>query len=382
MRVLHLCLSCFYIDGYQYQENILPRIHKEQGHDVKIIASTETFIDNMHLGYTNPGAYTTEYGVRITRLPYKGIFGNRISSKLRYYRELYQEIESFRPDIIMSHDISYGSIDEVIDYVKRHEDVILYADCHADANNSGRSVVSKYVLHRAFYRAHIKKAEPYIKKLLYISEETRQFIIENYRFDEEKLEFYPLGGIIPSVEEYNENRARKRGELHLDEDDILILHSGKLDKNKKTIELLNAFLSIEEPKIRLAVIGSLGEGIEKEARKLMQQDPRIAFLGWKTSEELQEYLCACDIYAQPGTQSVTMQQAVCAGCGVMLYPHPSYQKDYDYGNMLWVKNEADIRKALTAISNQSLDINNLKSGSKKCAKELLDYNSLASRILQ
>lgn len=380
MRVLHLCLSCFYIDGYQYQENILPKIHKEQGHDVKIIASTETFIDNMHLGHTKPGTYTTEYGVSITRLPYKGVLGNRVNSKLRYYRGLYHEIDSFRPDIIMSHDISYGSIDEVIDYVKRHEDVILYADCHADANNSGRSVVSKYVLHRAFYRAHIKKAEPYIKKLLYISEETRQFIIENYRFDEEKLEFYPLGGIIPSVEEYNENRAKKRRELHLDEDDILILHSGKLDKNKKTIELLNAFLSIEEPKIRLAVIGSLGEDIEKKARELMQHDPRIAFLGWKTSEELQEYLCACDIYAQPGTQSATMQQAVCAGCALILYPQLSYKKDYEYGNILWAENEEEIATAIRRISDTSERLENMKRGSKRCAEEFLDYRKLAARI--
>ena len=42
MRILHLCLSCFYIDGYNYQENILPRINHEDGHDVRILASTET----------------------------------------------------------------------------------------------------------------------------------------------------------------------------------------------------------------------------------------------------------------------------------------------------------------------------------------------------
>lgn len=39
MKILHLCLACFYIDGYTYQENILPRINREDGHDVRILAS-------------------------------------------------------------------------------------------------------------------------------------------------------------------------------------------------------------------------------------------------------------------------------------------------------------------------------------------------------
>ena len=69
MRILHLCLACFYIDGYNYQENILPRINHEDGHDVRILASTETYVDNLHLGYVEPREYVTEYGVPIRKQP-------------------------------------------------------------------------------------------------------------------------------------------------------------------------------------------------------------------------------------------------------------------------------------------------------------------------
>ena len=69
MKILHLCLACFYIDNYTYQENILPRINHEDGHDVRILASTETYVDNAHLGYVEPAEYVTEYGVPIKRLP-------------------------------------------------------------------------------------------------------------------------------------------------------------------------------------------------------------------------------------------------------------------------------------------------------------------------
>ena len=50
MRILHMCLAAFYIDKYSYQENILPRMHKKQGHEVQIIASVETFVDDVNLG--------------------------------------------------------------------------------------------------------------------------------------------------------------------------------------------------------------------------------------------------------------------------------------------------------------------------------------------
>ena len=50
MKILHLCLANFYVDEFNYQENILPRINKLDGHEVYILASTETFINNTKIG--------------------------------------------------------------------------------------------------------------------------------------------------------------------------------------------------------------------------------------------------------------------------------------------------------------------------------------------
>ena len=42
MKIAHICLSCFYIDGFSYQENELVRQNVSDGHDVLVITSTET----------------------------------------------------------------------------------------------------------------------------------------------------------------------------------------------------------------------------------------------------------------------------------------------------------------------------------------------------
>ena len=43
-----------------------------------------------------------------------------------------------------------------------------------------------------------------------------------------------------------------------------------------------------------------------------------------------------------GSMLFTMQNAVCCGCAVMLYPHPSHTMHYDWGNVFWVRTQADM----------------------------------------
>jgi hypothetical protein len=42
MKIVHLCLANFYVDGMGYQENILPKYHAKE-HDVLIVTSDFAF---------------------------------------------------------------------------------------------------------------------------------------------------------------------------------------------------------------------------------------------------------------------------------------------------------------------------------------------------
>ena len=342
MKILHLCLSCFYIDNYTYQENILPRINHEDGHDVRILASTETYVDNAHLGYVEPAEYVTEYGVPIKRLPYVKAGNGFVTHKFRAYPHLYEEIAAFAPDVIFSHDLSYWSVLDVIRYKKAHPAVKLYADTHADYYTSGTNWLSLHILHRVFYRRLVRLALP--------------------------------------PEAYQTHRAARRAELGLQPGELLLVHAGKLEPQKKTDSLLRAFAAVPELRARLAVIGSIPEENKAALTALMDADPRVTYLGWKSGEELQEYLCAADLYCQPGKVSAIMQNAVCCRCPVMLYPHPDYKEGYDYGNILWEKDEADMSRVFRQLAAGEIDLAALGRGSVRCAEELLDYRTLAARL--
>ena len=71
MKVVHLCLGSFYPDNYSYQENLLPKFHKELGYEVEVIASTQSFDEHGKVCYLpKAGTYQNEYDIKVTRLPY------------------------------------------------------------------------------------------------------------------------------------------------------------------------------------------------------------------------------------------------------------------------------------------------------------------------
>ena len=226
----------------------------------------------------------------------------------------------------------------------------------------------------------VQKAVPCLEKYFYIGEGERKFSAENYGVPEHLLEYFPLGGVIPQELEYAEKRARRRSELNLAMDELLLVHSGKMDALKRTADLLRAFAAVPELKAKLAVIGSIPEDMKPVLESLLAADPRVIYLGWKTGAELQEYLCACDLYCQPGSVSATMQNAICCNAPLLLYPHEGYLKDYEYGNILWAKTTEDMTMAFNLLKDGTVNLEELRVGSARCARELLDYRALAARL--
>lgn len=380
MKILHVCLGAFYIDGYAYQENILPQKHKEDGHDVFILASCETYINNKKLGYVKPSVYINEHGIQVTRIPYLRVIPLFIAKKLRFYEGVWEYLNRINPDVILSHDLCYCSVLEILRYKKDHPEVKLYADTHTARYNSGKNWLSLKVLHGIIYKYLINRSLPYLEKYLYIGESEKEFNQKVYGVPDSILELFPLGGLLPLENEYHYIRKKRRKELGVCLEDKLYVHSGKLEKLKRTKELLEAFSFVHDEKSKLVIIGSIPENQKQVLMPLIKADKRIIFLGWKTGDELREYLCACDIYCQPGTVSATLQNAICQYCAIISYPHLHYVKHLDFGNIFWVKSKEDMIECFERINNNPHIIEKMKSRSKKCAKELLDYKKLATRL--
>ncbi len=380
MKIAHLCLSCFYIDGFSYQENLLSSFHKQAGHDVLLLASTETYLENKKLGYTEPGRYLNENGIQVIRIGYRRFLPLKIMKKLRAHPGVFKALEQFSPDIIVFHGLCGWEILTAAKYKKNHPTVRLYADSHEDAYNSARNFLSRFILHGIYYKYVLRRALPYIDKILYISLDTKEFLRITYGLSEEKMSFFPLGGIIYSDDVYDEKRRNTRAELALTKEQVVILQAGKLEKRKKVIESMEAFSSVKGDRLKLVLVGSVHDEIKDDFKKWLSRDKRILYTGWKETDKLMDFLCAADVYLQPGSQSAIMQNALCARCPVILDDVLSHKPFVD-GNG-WLLNESvRLPGVLREISGAPEKLSRMSWKSLKIAKSLLDYSVLAQRII-
>ena len=380
MKILHCCLSCFYIDGYAYQENILPRINAEDGHNVLIIASTETFTDGK-LTYLRPHAYKTEYCIHIVRLPYARWLPRYIGTKLRIFHGFKKRLNEFAPDVILFHGSCGHAITTVAKYRECHPNCKLYVDSHEAFYNSARNIMSKLLLHTLFYRVWFQKALTNIDKVLYIGLGERQYMELFMHTPADKLEFYPLGGVIMPDVEKQKNRHTIRKQIGIDNDTTLFVHSGKMDALKKTIQMMKAFTENGKLKAAMVIIGVVLDDIRDEFKLNLSQDDRISFLGWKSSDELRVYISAADMYLQPGSPSATMQMALCCGTPVMLQFADFYEAYVRSGGCVPIKAIEELPYFFASDFNPSR-LRALSNNAYKLAREMLDYKKIAKRLYE
>ena len=378
MKIVHLCLSCFYIDGYGYQENRLPAQHVKDGHEVTIIASTESFDQDRKPCYLQPGDYMGTDGARVIRLPYRAGLPAALARKARAYPGVEQLLQQLQPDVILFHGMCAWELLTVARYVRQHPGVTLYVDCHEDFNNSARGWLSRQVLHGSFYRPILRSALDVIRQVLCITVESIQFATQFYGVPQAQVELFPLAGHIHDDADYESRRDATRRAHGVTADEVVIVQSGKITANKLLPDALRAFIATPSTRLRLWIVGQIVDDAE-ECEALIASDPRIQFLGWKSPEALEDVLCAADVFLQPAGQTATTQMSMCCRCALLVSDVPSHRALF-VDNGYLINEQTTLPASLLAIAREPEALTSMKQRSLTFARQHLDYTQLARRI--
>ncbi len=312
MKILHCCLANYFIDNYGYQENVLTHVHKQQGHEVFIVASTETLDKNKGNTYLPASSYITKEGIHITRLPYKNTFCNKITHKLRLYKGLPKILREFQPDIIFMHDGQTAAVFPIVKYIKQHPTTKLYIDSHTDEVNSARSWTSKNILHRIIYRFYVRHTINYTEKYYGTLPARNDFYIKYYGVPKEKTQFLPMGIDDINVPFHKRDFFKKeiRDSLNIKPEDFVIITGGKIDALKNTDILIEAIKRISNPNIKLILFGAIKNDVKDKIEKLIREDDRIRYIGWLPAQETYKYFFASDLACFIGTHSTLWEESV------------------------------------------------------------------------
>jgi glycosyltransferase involved in cell wall biosynthesis len=382
MKVIHVCICGPFTDGLAYQENELIEQHVALGHDVTVIAATDTYGPAKQIVHTEAGYTKLSCGAKLIRLPYAWGLRGWLATKVRAHRGMKECIECIQPDRILFHGLTAWNLLTVASYVKCNPKAELFADSHEDWNNSARTMLSKWVLHWCFYRVILQRSLPSIKKVLCVSLETIGFVRDFYGVPKEQIEFYPLGGLLWDDSEYETTRESTRKAQGWSSGHRIFLQTGKIDRAKRLGETLRAFASLADPNLRLVIAGQIMADVRDEVLQLIDADPRVQMLGWVDSKQLRALLCAVDVYVQPGSQSATMQMALCCRRPVIIADVPSHRVFIDCNGLL-VRSGEQLAKALTTLAQVSEDtLAEMSRRSAAVAARLLDYREQAMRVLK
>lgn len=313
MKITHLCLACFFPDGYSYQENLLPKFHKKLGYDVEVIASLLTFGPNGEKAYMPEAkSYMNENGIHVIRLNYAS--AGRIAKKLQLFDGLRDALEKSNPDILFIHGCQFLDMKVVVSYLKTHSNVQVYVDNHADYTNSATNWLSKYVLHRVIWRHAAQLISPYTSRFWGVLPARVDFLVENYGLDKAKCDLLVMGADDDQVSRASCSSVRKsvREKYQIDEDDFLVVTGGKIDRNKtQTLLLMDAVKQLPE-NVKLLVFGSVAEDLENSVRERLD-DSKIIKIGWVSVNDSYDLFSAADVVCFPGRHSVYWEQAVAMG---------------------------------------------------------------------
>lgn len=376
MKIAHLCLSCFYYDNFSYQENLLVQQNVKDGHEVIVIASRESIDSDGKMCFQETGNYIGSDNALVYRVDYNHNVPKKIQNKVRSYEGILKILNAFKPDIIYFHGISAFELLTLKAYKSFNPKVKIIVDVHSDKNNSATNWQSRYLLHKMFYIPIFKAVQPDIEKVFCCSLEAMDFAIDFYGASKDKIEFYPLGGFCLEDTEYNKYRKEMRKSLNVNSK-IMLLQTGKINSKKKAVEALKNFIKVKNDNLVYVIAGTLEDDVKLEMLSLIESDTRIKYLGWVSSNQIQALLCACDIYVQPGSQSATMQQALCSRCPVILDDVKSHQV-FVKNNGWLIQNSNEMEKIFQQL-NQS-DLEQMSNNSFGIAKQLLDYKTLARRM--
>lgn len=388
MRIVHVCLANFYIDGYGYQENILPKIHKQMGHEVIIIASTQNYVDRTTLTYVEPSNYINEHGIPVDRLPFSNRIPRFLRTKVRAYEGLTERLEAFQPDIIFVHDLQFWDLFKIHKYA-RSRSVRILVDSHTDYVNSARGFISRCLLHGVFYRFIAHRTQKVVERFYPTLPMRADFMVEVYGLDRSRMELLPFGvdDTLIATQDRATQRRELRAQLGIPDDATVLVTGGKLDLRKNIHILIDRFSSMKRadllPGFHLVVFGQPDPQVQAALAQI-DVHRHVHQLGWLPASDIHRPLWAADLAMFPGTHSVLWEEAIGLGLGAVFHRWPGMDHLDLGGNVRFIDDAlpGTLDRLLSGLAaNGGREIRSLGEVATREGPRKFSYSAIAAKAI-
>lgn len=312
MKIIHCCFGNeHYIDSWGYQQNLLPLYHAKLGHDVVVLASSDafpSFVDAVTINNIKAKGNSYFNGpVRVERSP--SWFPSRIHFQKAMHLLWRLRIE--KPDIVFFHGGMNLSILSCVRYRRSHPDSTLFIDSHADSMNVNPNRLYRFLFLKIYWSSIHQYCQKYIDKYFGVTSGRCSFLVDYFHIKESRIQLLPIGADVDSAREISESSAELRQKFGFDNDDIIIVHGGKMDPRKGTVDLIAACRILHQELNRRIKVVLFGKVQDSRITQALSDD--IFVYDWLSRRQVLELFKFADLAVWPIHHTTLIEDCVASG---------------------------------------------------------------------
>lgn len=316
MKIVHITLQG-YMDGWGYQENLLPEYMALAGHEVTVVPSANFFpkyvkkeeIDAIRAKGTT---YMIDH-VKVRRI-------NIYITTSQYpfvVCGLYSLLEEEHPDVIYHHDINSSSMMTCWWYCIRHKNVKLFVDNHADEINQSKRKLWNAVISKGLMRLCTKVVQSRVSRFYGVTPGRCDYLEKVYGASHNKISLYPIGGDTNATDIISASKQELRMKYGIQPESHVIVSGGKMGVDKGTVSLINAVSKLRERGKHVSLV-LFGRFTDDETREIAENTEAVYIHGWCDRRKTLELLKMSSIACWPIHHTTLIEDAIAASVPLVI----------------------------------------------------------------
>jgi len=302
--------------AYGYQSNPLAKFQQKQGNEIVIVTVDKEHIHPVYRAFGDTGesvdvddkCYQDETGVKIVRVKTKGYFMHRAVLT----HAVFEVVRDQKPDVVFIHCVE--TLTAMRFLIHKKEWPMMFDSHMLSMASQSRLVGAFETFYRMFFRRIIEKNhyfvvrtqnDDYVNKHLGINTQLTPFI----SFGTDTLLFYPS----------EEKRKEFRDDYSIDQDDFVVIYTGKLTEAKGGKLLAETFKNkFERPTVLVCVGSPPNDEYGKVVKTILESsENRIIMFPTQKYTDLAKFYQMADLSIFPKQCSMSFYDAQACGLPVL-----------------------------------------------------------------
>ena len=378
MKIVHCCFGIeHYIDTWGYQQNLLPLYCAKMGHETVVLASNDTFPSFLNpdliCEIKNKGHSYYNGLVRIERG--NSYFHSNIHFQIA--RQLQSILSKEAPDVIFFHGSLNLSLYFCVSYKKKNPKVRLFVDNHGDVFNVHPNKLYRFLYFKVFLSLFHHICQKYVDCYFGVTNGRCSFLSDYLHISEDRIKLLPIGADVDAVGEIKESREELRSRYGFGLDDVIIIHGGKLDTRKGTIDLIEAYRETKKtyPHLRLILFGKM---VDPRIKPMLDKD--IVVYDWMSRTQTFELLKLADLAVWPIHHTTLIEDCVASGLPYLIRKTETTQHLINSDFYLVDGNKGELYHKILAFIQNLSTANNIYMENVAKIRDAINYYTIAQQI--